>query len=209
MAGSFKINTLEITWLGHAAFRIKSPSTVVYFDPYRIKEELPGDLILVSHDHSDHCDKASIEKIRKPDAVVLAPASCANDISAKIIQAGDEIEEKGVKIKAIPAYNINKTFHTKEQGGLGYKIEIEGTKIYFAGDTDKIPEMESLGEIDIALLPIGGTYTMDEKEAAEATRVIKPKIVVPMHYGTLGDTPGDPYGFKEKVGDAAEVRLLE
>lgn len=209
MAGSFQINTLEIVWFRHAFFKIKTPKLIIYTDPFEVESDFPGDIILVSHEHYDHCDKDSIEKLKKAGTVIFAPASCANDISAKIIQAGEEVEERGIKIKAVLAYNIGKDFHPKEKGGLGFVIEAEGTKIYFAGDTDRIPEMAKLGEIDIALLPIGGTYTMNEQEAAEAVKIIKPRIVAPMHYGTLGDTPGNPYGFKELVKDITDVRILE
>ena len=209
MAGSFQINTLEITWFHHASFKIKTPRLIIYIDPYQLENELPGDIILVSHNHYDHCDKETILQLRKPGTEILAHLSCANDIAGKIIQVGSEVEVKGVKIKAVAAYNVVKQFHKKEDEFLGFIIETEGTKIYFAGDTDRIPEMTKLGEIDIALLPIGGTYTMDEKEATEAVKLIKPKVVVPMHYGTLGDTPGDPYGFKEKVDGLTEVRILE
>ena len=125
-----------------------------------------------------------------------------------VVRPGDEIEIEGIRIKAVPSYNIGKPFHPKGKG-VGYVIEMDGKKIYHAGDTDAIPEMREI-EVDIALLPIGGTYTMDDIEASEAVKnLIKTKVVIPMHYNYLEGLEKDPNRFKELVGDSAEVVILE
>jgi L-ascorbate metabolism protein UlaG (beta-lactamase superfamily) len=199
MAKTFTFNNLKITWLNHASFKIKNQGMVIYLDPFKISFGEKADLILVTHDHFDHYDERSIEILKKEETEIL--------IGGKNIKEGEEKEVNGVKIKAVPAYNLVKPFHPRGKG-VGYLIEIEGKKIYHAGDTDKIPEMAELGEIDLALLPIGGTYTMNEVEAAEAVKLFSPKKVIPMHYGTLSETIGDPEKFKELVGKISEVIIL-
>ena len=205
-----KLMTVDIDWLGHDTFRIKSGNLVIYTDPFVLS---PGcekaDLILVTHEHFDHCDKEKIRQLIKGDTVVVAPVSCnlkLNDLGVKIetLSNSQKKEVKGVSIEAVPAYNVNKfkspgvVFHPKGFGN-GYVFEVNGTRLYIAGDTDFIPEMKSLKNIDIALLPIGGTYTMDESEAAEAVKAFEPRYVIPMHYGTLKETVADAPGFKSLV----------
>lgn len=206
MARNYQLNNLEITWLGHASFKIKIPPSeafgsemIVYLDPFQIKSNEKADLILCTHDHYDHRDEKSIRLLSKPETEIL--------IGGADIKENEEREIKGLKIRAVPAYNLAKPFHPRGKG-VGFVLEIEGKKIYHAGDTDRIPEMAELGEIDLALLPIGGTYTMDATEAAEAVKMIKPKKVIPMHYGTLSETPGQPEKFKELVGNLSEVIIL-
>ena len=130
--------------------------------------------------------------------------------NVKTMKEGDEIIEKGIKIKAVPAYNIEKNFHPKGSG-IGFIVEIEGTRIYHAGDTDLIPEMSNI-KTDIALLPIGGTYTMNEEEGARAALKIKPKIAIPMHYGYISGTFAEPNRFKELIQEenpAIRVEILK
>jgi L-ascorbate metabolism protein UlaG (beta-lactamase superfamily) len=223
MSKTFNLNNLEITWLGHASFKIKSPNLIVYIDPYQISGGEAADVIFTTHDHFDHYDQVSIKALKKDDTMVVGPESVisqpeadppwAGKSSGKKIKAGQIIKIKGANIKAVPAYNINKfrspgiPYHPRGSG-VGFVVNLAGKTIYHAGDTDKVPEMTELGPIDLALLPIGGTYTMDEEEAAEAVKLIKPKVVIPMHYGTLDQTPGNPEKFKELVGDVAEVIIL-
>jgi len=194
-----KIMNVDIEWLGHASFLIKGNGLNIYIDPYVLKPDPEkADIILMTHDHFDHCVPENVEKLWKEGCEVIAPLNCARKCkNGRAIKEGEEIEVKGIKIKAVPAYNIGKPFHPKGFG-VGYVIEIGGTKIYHAGDTDAIPEMENI-ECDIALLPIGGTYTMDVNDAVRAVEMINPKVVIPMHYNFLPETKADPYEFKKKV----------
>ncbi|MCX7778714.1 MAG: MBL fold metallo-hydrolase [Patescibacteria group bacterium] len=199
MAKTYQLENLEITWLGHASFKIKNGNQIIYLDPFNISFGEKADLILCTHDHFDHKDERSIQILAKTETEIL--------IGGENIREGEEKEINGVKIKAVPAYNLTKPFHPRGKA-VGFILEIEGQRIYHAGDTDKIPEMTELGKIDLALLPIGGTYTMNENEAAEAVKMIQPKKVMPMHYGSLSETPGNPEKFKELVGDLSEVIIL-
>jgi len=208
MSATLNLENLKITWLGHASFKIKN-KLVIYIDPYQVADE-KAEIIFITHSHFDHCDPASIRDLADEKTIIVAPEDCfaGLNIGKQVaIKEGEEKELGEIKVKAVPAYNKDKRFHPRGFG-LGYLLEIEGKKIYHAGDTDCIPEMAELKDIDLALLPIGGTYTMDEREAAEAVRLIKPKIVVPMHYGKLAETPGDPIKFKNLVEEISEVRIL-
>ena len=205
---------IDIDWLGHATFKIKN-SVVIYTDPFVLSGEDKADLILITHDHFDHFDKEKIKSLMKEDTAVVCTTTCARQLEgAERLTNGQEKTIKGVSIKAVPAYNVNKfkspgqPFHPKGEGN-GYLISIEGTTIYLAGDTDFIPEMNNLGKVDIALLPVGGTYTMNEPEALEAVKAIKPRYVIPMHYGTLEQTVADAPGFKSMVESEVEgVRVI-
>ncbi|MEM4524583.1 MAG: MBL fold metallo-hydrolase, partial [Archaeoglobaceae archaeon] len=197
---------LEITYLKHAGFKIKG-SKVLYIDPYEVPEGLEkADLILVTHDHFDHLDIKSIKRLSKSDTVVVTPKGCiVEGFESCSLAEGEERVVSGVKIKTFPAYNVDKPFHKK--GGVGYIVEMDGVKIYHAGDTDRIPEMKGL-EVDIALLPIGGTYTMNVKEAVEAAWDIKAKVYIPMHYGAIPRTEANPEEFRLKVPKAVILKPL-
>lgn len=198
----------DITWLGHASFKIKAKDLLIYIDPYNISEQPPADIILITHQHYDHCSADDVKKIRKQDMVIVAPADCASmlgDITE--VSPGKELEVKGVKIKAVCAYNVNKQFHQKPKGWVGYIIDTPDGIIYHAGDTDSIPEMDDI-KADIVLLPVGGTYTMGAREAHQSVLKIRPKLAIPMHYGEVAGTRRDAEEFKtlcEKDGIQAEV----
>jgi len=202
----FEFHDVKIKWLGHAAFQIKK-ELIIYIDPYEIEETEPADLVLITHDHYDHCSPDDIVKIQKEDTIIVAPAAAAKKITGntKIIKPGEKLNLKGILIQAVPAYNINKKFHPKSAGHVGFVITINGIKIYHAGDTDLIPEMEVIAA-DVALLPVSGTYVMSAHEAAEATKKIQPKIAIPMHYGSLVGTEKDAQEFSEKAH--TEVKIL-
>ena len=205
---------MKIRWLGHASFEIETAGKVIYLDPYIIpKDAKNADLILVSHDHYDHCDTENIEKIKRDKTLILTTEGAAKRISGnvKVVNPGDEVDFDGIKVGAIPAYNIGKPFHPKG-AGLGFILESDGKRVYHAGDTDVIPEMGELEEITVALLPIGGTYTMDVKEAVEAAKMINPRIAVPMHYGKIVGSKKDALEFKklvEKETYTIKVVILE
>ena len=197
-----------IKWLGHATVRIDAQNLVIFFDPYDIKERVKADLVLISHDHFDHCSLDDLRKVSaKRTHLVGPPVQKVQSVLRRVtnhvhsINAGEEIEVLGVKIKAVPAYNIDKPFHPKSAGGIGYVIEVEGKKIYFAGDTDLIPEMKALKKlnIDVALLPVGGVYTMNVEEAARAFKMIGAKEGIPIHYGTIIGTGTDGEQFKRLI----------
>jgi L-ascorbate metabolism protein UlaG (beta-lactamase superfamily) len=180
----------RIHWLGHASFRINgSPhddAPVIYIDPWNLPEDAPpADVILVSHDHHDHCSLKDIQRIRKDDTTVIA-----NQRAAELIGPGVQVLRPyqgafcagDICVRAIPAYTITRTHHAPSFGGLGFLINLRRFDIYFAGDTDLIPEMDKIG-CDVALLPVGGIYTMNWEEAVEATKRIRTLYAVPMHYG--------------------------
>jgi len=203
-----------LIWLKHASFVYNNSSSTppgagkrVYFDPWQLDETEQADFILISHGHYDHLDPASIKKIRAARTVVVAPADCVAQIGGdvKTLVPGEELAFSGISVRAVRAYNIGKMFHVRENGWVGYVVTIDGVKVYHAGDTDLIPEMEGL-QCDVALLPVGGTYTMDAEEAAEAATVIKPKIAaVPMHYGYIVGSRKDGDAFKKFAKVSAEI----
>ncbi|HSW64888.1 MAG TPA: MBL fold metallo-hydrolase [Dissulfurispiraceae bacterium] len=199
-----------VQWLGHDTFKIAG-SKIIFTDPYQISTRDVADIIVITHDHYDHCSPDDIEKLRGPHTVVLAPSDCAPGIAGSIttIAPGDTLLLDGVTIIAVPAYNTNKQFHTRDRGWVGYIIKIDGTSIYFAGDTDHIPEMSLLGTIDIALLPVSGTYVMTADEAAQAALAIRPKLAIPMHFGSIVGTRNDAEHFADILKGTVEVRILK
>jgi L-ascorbate metabolism protein UlaG (beta-lactamase superfamily) len=201
------VQGLEVKVLGHATVKVSDGTKVIYFDPY-ILDDNPekADLILITHDHYDHCDAMKVNEIRKDSTVVITTLSCKAklDGNAETIKEGEEREFQGIKVKAVPAYNVSKPYHSRAMG-IGFVVEFAGKKLYHAGDTDFIPEMKELKGIDIAFLPIGGTYTMNVKEAAQAALAIKPKTVIPMHFNAIEGTEADPEEFKLLVKKDIEV----
>ena len=189
---------MKIKRISHACIQIDTNGTIIYLDPYEIgKKEKKADIILSSHEHYDHFDEKSVKNVQTKETTLIGPSSCPKIMkhsNVKGLVPGDHIESKGIKIEAIPSYNIGKKFHPKENNWLGYILHIEGKRILFGGDTDLIPEYSELGEIDIAILPVGDTYTMDFSAAIKAAGVLKPKIVIPVHEwdSNLND-------FKEKL----------
>lgn len=210
-------NGLEIEWLGHAGFLIEA-SKVIYIDPFRISVGEPkADIILITHTHYDHCSIADIDRIVKDGTAVVVPADCQSKITKLkqkidliVIEPGQSRDLNGIKIKAVPAYNIDKEFHDKHEFWNGYVVEIDGKRIYHSGDTDLVPEMSEINDIDIALLPVGGTYTMDAKQASQAALLIKPKLAVPMHWGVIVGTKEDAFRFSELCEqEGVDVKILE
>lgn len=187
-----------ITWLGHDSFRIEAPEGVIYVDPWKLRSAEPADLILITHEHHDHFSAEDVKKLRKPDTVIVTIAAVAKQLAGDVrtVKPGDTLTVKGIKIDAVPAYNPVKQFHPKAAGHVGFIITAGGRRIYHAGDTDMIPEMANI-QTDVALLPVGGKYTMTASEAAQAANLIKPKVAVPMHWGGIIGTYADAGTFKK------------
>jgi len=195
----------KIHWLGHDSFYVQG-SKVVYFDPWEVSGSPKADLVLVSHDHYDHCSPEDVAKISKPETVIVTEPGSAKKLkgNVKTMNPGQSLEVSGVKIKAVPSYNVDKQFHPKANNWLGFIVELDGVKIYHAGDTDFIPEMKGL-EVDIALIPVSGTYVMNADQAVQAARAIKPKIAVPMHYDKIVGSEADATKFAEALKDEIKV----
>ncbi|UCH82422.1 MAG: MBL fold metallo-hydrolase [Nitrospiraceae bacterium] len=199
----------NIHWLGHDTFKIVGEK-IIYTDPFKIKKKEHADIILITHEHYDHCSPEDIKKIQGPDTVIVATPDCAGKLSGKVntVKPGDRITVKGIEIEAVPSYNTNKQFHTKERNWVGYVFMVQGQKIYIAGDTDHIPEMKNI-KTDIALLPVSGTYVMTAEEAVQAAIDIMPKIAVPMHYNSIVGSEKDAKKFAEGLKGKIEVRILK
>jgi L-ascorbate metabolism protein UlaG (beta-lactamase superfamily) len=199
----------DLHWIGHDSFRLDKP-IVIYIDPWKLPPDSPpADLILVSHEHDDHCSPADIASIRKNDTTVVANPSAADRIDAPVtvLQAGESLTIDDVLVEAVPAYNIDKHFHPRQAGHVGYLLSIAGERLYFAGDTDNIPEMQEI-DCDLALLPVSGTYVMTAEEAAQAAAVIEPKLAIPMHYGAgVVGTRADAERFQKLC--EVPVKILE
>ena len=208
-AGKGKTMAVKLQWLGHASFKIDYNDVTIYIDPWKIKEAAHNaTIVLVSHSHYDHYSADDIAKVSKGDTKLVGP----NDIIQKqgkgqAIKSGQTIEISGLKITAVPSYNNTKQFHPKSNNWVGFVIEAGKMRIYYAGDTDMTNEMKALKNIDLALLPIGGTYTMDWKDAVEAVKSFKPKQAVPYHWGDIVGSKTDAEQFSIKA--ACKVTVMK
>jgi L-ascorbate metabolism protein UlaG (beta-lactamase superfamily) len=203
----------NVHWLGHDTFKIKAPG-LIYTDPFRIKDKdaaEKADLILITHEHYDHCSAEDMKKIVKAETVIVTTPSCAPKLSGnvKVIKRGESMEIAGIKIEAVPAYNVGKKEHLKEHDGVGYVVTVKGLRFYLAGDTDHIPEMKALKKINIAFLPVSGTSVMTAEEAVKAALEIKPDVAVPMHYGAIIGTRMNAELFAQKLRGKIEVVIMK
>ncbi len=205
---------ITIKRIAHDCFLVSNGKINLYFDPFRIEENLPkADYILITHEHFDHFSIDDIRKIIKESTILfmneMTEKALGNQLANKVvtINPGDSIDYDGIHIKGVPAYNINKfrergiVYHPKEDKKLGFIILINNVKIYHVGDSDNIPEMKNLKDenIDILLIPVSGTYVMTPKEALDATLTINPKVAIPMHYGAIVGSEADAQDFVEAV----------
>jgi len=213
--------SVQIKWLAHAAFQIKANGKTIYFDPRYMKSleneigsffENPdkADIILFTHHHADHCYPSSFKKMLTSETKIIAPELCAKKLGNNFrrIKPGDKIGIDDIRVRAVDAYNIKRhrssgrLWHTKGEG-VGYLIKIDEKTIYHAGDTEFIPEMKQLGNVDVPLLPIDGKFTMNISEAINAAKAIKPKVVIPMHR-----LKADPEEFKKKVEAKSNIKVV-
>ena len=203
----------NIKVLTHSSIRMEGQGLVIYIDPYNIEEDShDADIILVTHDHFDHFSPEDIGRISNDDTVNVFPVameecvkeSNINMESSYFIVPNTNAEIKGVVIEAIPSYNVGKDFHHKSKNYVGYIVNIEGDRVYVAGDTD-VNEDNKKVVADIALVPVGGTYTMTAEEGASLVNEIRPRVAIPTHYGTLAGDKGDGEKFKALVNKDIEV----
>ena len=203
---------MNITVISHASIKL-SGTKIIYFDLYLINEEThDADIIFITHDHYDHYDEESIKKVLKDDTTLVVPKILKEQASTLtdkliIVEANKKYEVNGITFETIPSYNHQAPYHPKDKGYVGYNINIEKTKYYIMGDTDKIPEAYEL-ETDICFVPIGGTFTMDVEDAIDYINYIKPKKAIPIHYGSLVGDINLRNTFKDKINKEIEVEIL-
>ena len=204
----------NIQVLCHSSIKINE-GKVIYFDPFKINKQYnDADIIFITHDHYDHYSEEDIDKVIKPDTTIVIPEGMQVKLLKKGVKNSNIITvepEKtyvveGLKFETIPAYNVNKAFHPKDNGWVGYILEIDGIRYYIAGDTD-ITEENKRVKCDIAFVPVGGTYTMDFKEAAELVNEIKPKVAVPIHYGSIAGTNEDAINFQKLLNPEIKCKI--
>jgi L-ascorbate metabolism protein UlaG (beta-lactamase superfamily) len=212
-----KLLNLDFTRVAHDTFRIAG-SKVIYTDPYKVSKRDEADIVLLSHEHFDHLSLEDLKKVIFPGTTIVASPLCKDGLRSvkvketKFLDPGGKFSVGKVEIEALPAYNLNKfrepghVFHPKEGKGLSFVFQMDGTRVYYAGDTDFIPEMKSV-KCDVALLPVSGTYVMTAEEAAEAAAAINPKIAVPMHFGAIVGSDADAKRFKSLVKNC-QVQII-
>ena len=198
----------NVDFLGHASFRIRG-SKILYVDPYRLDNGEPADIIFVTHSHFDHLSLEDIKKIAARNTAVICSKDCVEQVKSLVgevigLDPFETTEVGEVLVESLPAYNIGKEYHPRANNWNGYVFALDGVRYYHPGDTDKIPEMEDV-RTDVAFLPVGGTYTMNCDEAAEAVNLINPTYAVPMHYGSIVGSDSDAKRFVELVGKRAKI----
>jgi L-ascorbate metabolism protein UlaG (beta-lactamase superfamily) len=209
---------VKVHWLGHDSFVLQGSKTVI-IDPFKANGEYKADVLLLTHEHFDHLSDDDIDRFTTPSTTIVASRICEGPLrqrrnEKKFVEPGLKLEVKGVSIEAVPAYNLNKfrepgkVFHPRADGRVGYVLTLDGARFYHAGDSDATPEMKAL-DVDVAFLPVSGTYVMTAEEAADAARAMKAKVVVPMHFGSIVGERGDAERFKRLLGSSRSVEILE
>ena len=200
-----------ITWFRQAAFRWQGDGPVIYVDPWGVTDDVPADVILITHAHFDHFQPHEIERLRGPSTKLVAPRDVAAELSGDVtaVAPGESLEVGGLHIQTVPAYNVAEErldMHPQRNGWVGYMFEFDGRRYYHGGDTDALPELETIST-DVAMVPIGGTYTMDAEEAATFVKAMGPGLAVPMHYGYVVCSPSRADVFR-KLAAPVPVEIL-
>jgi len=200
--------SVTLQWLGHASFKITKDDVTIYIDPWKLADSAhDATVVLVSHGHYDHYSASDVTKVSGPQTKFIASADVVGQHGkGQPLQPGQSVSVDDITITGVAAYNPAKQFHPKANNWLGFVIEIGDSRIYYAGDTDMTEEMKVLKGIDIALLPVGGTYTMNAAEAAEAVEHFKPVKAVPYHWGDIVGGRKDADNFAKKA--KCEVTVL-
>ncbi len=200
---------VDVTWLGHASFRIAAEESVVYIDPWKLDvEPHDADVVVVSHSHHDHLSPEDVARVSNEDTAIVAPGDAVARLAAvNAVTPGDRLTIRDVTVEAVAAYNVGKQFHPKANNWIGVVLTIGDKRVYYAGDTDLIPEMSDLNDVDLALLPVGGTYTLTAEEAIEAGKAIGCAVAVPYHWGDIVGSEADARRFVE--GAPCDARLLQ
>ena len=214
----FEYKGVEIRWYGHDTFTLSNNITIC-IDPFKLTNSISADLVLISHNHFDHLSEDDLSKVVNENTTIIAANECLSQLSKLNcketvgISPNDEKIIGGVKIIAVRAYNLDKInpdtekpFHPREDNKVGFIVTINGISIYHTGDSDVIPEMDDL-QPDVLLVPVSGTYVMTASEAVTAVGKIKPKLAIPMHYGTIVGSEDDAKEFKTQV-NSCEVQIL-
>lgn len=201
-----------VTWFKNSAFRWRGDGLTLYIDPWGITDPAPADVVFVTHAHFDHFVPEDIEKVRTDRTKIVGPRDVAKELSGDVtvVAPGDAIEVAGVTVQCVPAYNVQEDRldkHPKGNDWVGYLLELPGGVYYHAGDTDHLPELESIRS-DVAFLPVGGTFTMDVQQAAGLAKALSPGLAVPMHYGFVAGSPADGPAFRE-AASPVPVEVLE
>ena len=205
----------KIEVLCHSSIKINK-GLVIYFDPFKIdKEYHDADIIFITHSHYDHYSEEDINTVRKEDTQIVAPLDLLDNLltlgftknNITLVKPNETYTVKGLSFKTIPAYNTNKNFHPKANNWVGYLVTIDNMTYYIAGDTD-ITEENRKVSCDVAFIPIGGTYTMDYKEAAELINFIKPKFAIPTHYGEIVGKKEDAIEFVKLINPDIDSAIL-
>lgn len=211
------MDTSFITINTHSSIRLETKrGTVIYVDPYGFATEPhDADLILITHTHFDHFSPDDIARVRKPHTAFVLPANNMGDFieagftdehAAFLVPYEHAVPLPGVKVETVPAYNVNKRFHPKDNAWMGYVVDVDGVRVYVAGDTDDLPENREI-VCDVALIPVGGTYTMDAREAAAFVNALRPVVAIPEHYGSVAGSADDGRKFARLVDPEIEVVL--